>query len=222
MWYRKFCTCLLGVVGIFNLQTATAAGGHYAVDDATLVDAGSCELEVWYARTDSSVSALTVMPACNPWGNLELAVGLSRVSPGSELWVELAAKTLMRDLEQGGFGWGLALATLHSDSLREFDGAVIYVPVSVAISDQLVLHTNLGWGHEAKDDDAAVWGLGLDLGVISNINLIAETYGTHRGGTEAQAGVRLAAGEGHLDFSYGRVVSDSDDDWLTLGFAWAF
>ncbi|RFA26152.1 hypothetical protein CAI21_17635 [Alkalilimnicola ehrlichii] len=58
---------------------------------------------------------------------------------------------------------------------------------------------------------------------LSNeFDLIGEAYGTHRGGTEFQLGLRYNWGPAVFDLGYGWVRSDSDDDWYTVGFAWAF
>lgn len=205
-------------------NAALAAGGHYAVDDATLIDPGRCAVEAWYARADGDNDDVTVIPACNLTGNLELGLGLSRLQEAGErdTVVEFAAKTLFRELEPGGWGWGLAVASTWGGALERHEGAVAYLPLSVHAGEALVLHGNLGWAYERDDDDAAIWGVGADYGLTPWVNLIAETYGSHRGGTELQVGLRFGIADGALDLSYGRSRADAGDDWVTVGFAWDF
>lgn len=201
---------------------ASGAGGQFVVDDATIADPGRCEVEAWYERANGT-DAFTVMPFCNFTGNLELGLGLNRVSDeDSELGVELAAKTLLGESPDGRFAWGLALATQHSDTFNRFEGAELYVPITTVLTDTFTVHTNLGWGHARDEDDAALWGIGADYALAQNLNLIAEAWGTHQGGTTLQSGLRYGFGEGHLDFSYSQARRDSDDNWWALGFAWAF
>jgi len=201
---------------------AQAAGGHYVVDDAELVGAGQCELEVWFSRFDSNTDALMIMPACNPGGNLELGLGVGRADPGGETFVELAAKTLVQPVGETGWGWGIAGAAHFSDGLSELEAIEAYIPVTRELNDQLLMHVNVGVAHERNGDDLAIWGLGFDYSVLNGVNLIAETYGSHQGGTELQTGLRFGVGEGHVDVSYGQTVSNSDDNWATVGFAWMF
>lgn len=203
---------------------AHAVGGHYAVDDAALVEPGRCELEGWYARADGDNDDYTVVGACNPWGNLELGLGASRLQTAGErdTVAEVGAKLLFRELTPGGFGWGLAVATTYGGALERLEGAAAYLPLSVDVAEGLVLNYNLGWAHERDGDDAAIWGVNGIYQLAPGWGLIAEAYGTHRGGTELQAGLRYEIGPARLDLGYGRARADSDDDWYTLGLGWAF
>jgi hypothetical protein len=38
----------------------------HAVDDATIVGAGQCMVEAWYARAGRHDDEVTVLPSCNP------------------------------------------------------------------------------------------------------------------------------------------------------------
>lgn len=197
-------------------------GGHYVVDDAALVDPGSCEVETWYSRADSDTDEVSGRLTCNVVPNLDLAVAVSRFSPDSETAVELEAKTLFREMDASGWAWGLTVIGHFSDSMSEFDGVEAYIPVTKALTDNLDVHTNVGFAYEHDGDDVAIWGLGAEYALGGGVSLIGETYGSHEGGTELQVGARAELGAGHLDLSYGQVRRDSDDNWVTVGFAWAF
>jgi hypothetical protein len=201
-----------------------AAGGHYAVDDAGLVDPGRCMLEAWHARADRDNTDYTVMPACNPGGTLELGIGVSRVNRSAdyETQVEFAAKTILREVQLGSFGWGVAISSTWGGALQRSESAAAYVPLSLHLVEPLLLHFNAGWADERGADHAAIWGSGADFTLASRVNLIAEIYGTHRGGTELQTGLRYSSGAGVIDLSYGRARATGRDDWVTAGFAWNF
>jgi hypothetical protein len=209
----------LGMAG-----AAHGAGGHYGVDDASIVDAGRCQLESWYARADAGHYDYTLLPACNPGGRLELTLGLSRLRDpaGRDSVLELGAKTLFRQIERGSYGWGLALSTTWGGALERHEGAIAYVPLSVSVADDTLLHYNFGWAYERHADDAMIWGIGGDVSLSRGFNLIAEAYGTHRGGTELQGGLRYSFSHALIDLSYGRSRSERRDDWITLGLGWGF
>ncbi|RFA26153.1 hypothetical protein CAI21_17640 [Alkalilimnicola ehrlichii] len=137
-----------------------AAGGHYAVDDAMVVAPGSCEIEAWYSRGDGDNQDYTAVPTCNPWGNLEIGLGASRVQDAGEwdTWAELNVKSIVRPFERGGYGWGIAAATSYGGAQDRVEGGVIYLPLSVHVAETLVMNYNLGWAYERDGDDAAIWG----------------------------------------------------------------
>ena len=58
---------------------ACAAGGHFDVDDATVLEPGHCQYEIWAARVpDSSASVFHLGPGCRV-GPLELGVNFDRL-----------------------------------------------------------------------------------------------------------------------------------------------
>jgi hypothetical protein len=203
---------------------AMGAGGHYAVDDAVLVDPGRCLIEAWHARADRNNTDYTVLPACNPAGKLELGMGLSRIQEAGDYdtQVEFYAKTVAREVQLGSYGWGVAVSSTWGGALQRSESAAAYVPLSVHLIEPLLLHFNAGWADERGADHAAIWGSGADYSLAPRVNLIAEIYGTHRGGTELQAGLRYSAGAGVVDLSYGRARATGRDDWVTVGVGWNF
>lgn len=195
-----------------------ALGNQFEVDDAALVEAGQCEIENWYTRGGGD-REITVMPVCNVTGNLELAVGLTRASPG-DYSVALEAKTLIRSMGTNSLGWGLMLASTHSEGLAHWEGATVNIPVSVPVLEPLSVHTNIGWEYVREGRDLATWGLSGEFDVRNDWDAIVESWGTHRGGTLWQVGLRFSFGEGHWDVSYGSELKSIGDGWLALGFAW--
>jgi hypothetical protein len=221
---KRALSWLLPVGLLFASTPAQASGGHYGVDDATIAEPGRCQIEAWYARVNSANDDVTAMPACNPTGNLELTLGLSRVQEEGrrDTIVELAAKTLFQEMAPGRVGWGLAVATTWSGALERREGATLYVPASFQASDAWVFHANVGWSFERDERNAALWGVAANYVLAPNLSLIAEAYGTHRGQTEFQGGLRYTSGAGAVDLGYGRMRADAGEDWFTVGFSWTF
>ncbi|MBA3981430.1 MAG: hypothetical protein C0462_12600 [Alcanivorax sp.] len=221
---RKMSPLLCGPLLWFGAAPVHAAGGHYAVDDATLVDPGRCQLEAWYTHADSNNRSVTALPACNVTGNLELTLGMARewLEDGNDTEVEFAGKTLLRDMEEGGIGVALSVATFWRNETDHFEAVEVVLPVSVPVNDRLLTHVNVGWGRERGEQDDALWGVGAELDLVHGISLIGETYGSHRGGTRLGAGLRYGIGPVDLDLAWDRSRAERRDDAVIAGFAVAF
>lgn len=216
----------LGLVTLMSLanRPVLAMGGHYVVDDAAMADPGRCEIYAWYSRGGSDDQAVEGELACNPLGNFELTLGLGRFKDdaGWDTGVALEGKTVIRDAAIGGWGWGVVGRSEWRDTLGDHANAQLYVPVTVIVNDRVAFHVNGGGVWERDDSNAAIWGVAADVNLTPGLNLIGESYGTHRGGTEFQLGLRSGFGGGQVDLSYGWTRSSSSDNWVTLGVAWMF
>ncbi len=200
-----------------------AMGGHYVVDDAATAAPGRCEAYAWYSRGGSDDQAVEAELACNPLGNLELTVGLGRFKDGDswETGAALEAKHIVRQAAVGGWGWGVVGRSEWRDTFGDHANAQLYLPVTVIVNDRVALHVNGGGVWERDDRNAATWGVAADVNLTPQLNLIGESYGTHRGDTEFQIGLRSRfGGGGQADLSYGWARSNSSDNWITLGLAW--
>jgi hypothetical protein len=136
---------------------------QFVVDDAAVVDAGACQLEAWHGGTAS-----WILPACQPFRNLELTAGLGLHAGGEggrDPEYVLQAKYLIRGWGPRQLGIGV-VAGIGADpftqvSGRRLQGVYAYVPATYALplagsDERLVLHANLGGVLEfdAHDDDA--------------------------------------------------------------------
>ena len=202
-----------------------AAGGHYVVEDALLVDQGGCELESWHSRFDSDTSESALLLTCNPTGHFDIGGGLVRAEEGgeSDTLVEVAAKALFLDADQHRVGVGIATIATWSNDSSKVETVELLLPVTVNATERLMLHANVGYADEREERNARLWGVGLDFELHPRVALIAESFGTHRSGsTFHQGGLRFSLGEVELDLSYGRAQADSDFDVVTGGLIWAF
>ena len=221
---RNLYSGVLPALAFLWTSAAQGAGGHYIVDDAVILDKDTCHVEAWYGRGDSSNEEYVVFPACTPVNNLQLGLAGIRFQEDGR-WdtaVEFEAKTLFREPRPGSYGVGLTVIKITGDTLTRYKGTEVLVPLTMNPVEDLLLHYNLGWAYDRDDRNAGLWGIAGDYGLNERFNLIAEVYGTHRGGTELQGGLRANIPVGHVDLSYGRGRADSRDDRWVIGGVWEF
>lgn len=181
------------------LCTVAQAARPFMTDDARLTTSGSCQIESW-TRHYSDRNEYWALPACNPSGNFEITVGGGRFNaegqPHSSDDV-LQGKTLLRQLEPNGWGWGLAFGTVRHPGAQpgpnHLGNRYAYVPLSVSmLDDKVVVHTNLGWTRERQTQrNLTTWGAGVEYWVHPRLMLIAETFGDDRQKPFVHSGLRV-------------------------------
>lgn len=201
-------------------------------DDARITDDGACQLETW-VHHDHAGNQFWALPACNPFGNLEITFGgaLTHADGDTRFTDEqLQLKTLLRPLTTNDWGAGIAVGTVrHPDvpgAHRLLDDPYFYVPVSKSFADDRVfLHLNLGVSRESETDRTPMtWGLGSETQLIENLQLIAEIYGDttteDKNKPFYQLGLRFWVIPNliQIDTTYGNQWNTgSSEHWLSLG-----
>lgn len=179
---------------LLGLAPLAQAARPLVTDDARIVDAGACQLESW-RHNHRQRSELWALPGCNPTGNLELTLGGGRLhdDEGSRTAaLVMQAKTLVKPLEPGGWGWGVALG-LSSDPATGSRDPYVYLPFSWSLrDDHTFLHLNLGAKREGLEHRKQLtWGLGLEQPLHARFGLIGETYQQDKGKPMVQLGGRI-------------------------------
>jgi hypothetical protein len=188
---------------LLALLLATAAAAHaarpFVTDDARVVDKGGCQVEAFVKRQRRyDETEFWFVPACNPWGPVELSLGgiwVKSVLPGDSRAFSAQAKTLLRPLETNGFGLALSLGVTR---LKPFGADSVLNPYFNAIGslsladDRVVAHANLG---AVRDGVAKLtrgtWGVGAEVLVIApRLYAIAESYGQRGEKPTLHGGVR--------------------------------
>jgi hypothetical protein len=88
---------LLGVL----LYACPASAQQFVTEDAAIVGRGACQLEVWHGERQSWLE-----PACQFIPRLEVTLGVGLIDPpnrSTEYLLEV--KTLVRDFDEGRYGW---------------------------------------------------------------------------------------------------------------------
>jgi len=208
------------------LPTLAYGARPFVTDDTRIADPGSCQVESW-AKGQNGGQEAWLLPACNPFGNLELSAGVGELRPvGAQpsRYVLLQAKTLFRELQPNGFGWGLAMGAV---SRRDADGegcrlssVYAYFPFSASFrNDQWLVHANLGFQQEKVPRRTnPTWGVGTEVTISRDLSVIGETYGDNRRNPFWQAGLRywLMPGKVQVDATRGGETSRGGN-WFSVG-----
>lgn len=220
---------LLLVCLLSGLPSARAAR-PFVVDDARIVDKGACQIETWHRANADSGAENWALPACNPFGRVEITFGGGSLSSPAgardQTDYQVQAKTLFKPLEINGWGWGVAAGVVrHADINLQpnlIGNYYFYVPISRSLADdRVVLLANLG-GLDNRDIGRRgfSWGLGAELYLTPRVMLAAETYGATGFDRFAQVGVRLWVVPDHvqIDASYGGNLQNFGAvHWTSIG-----
>jgi hypothetical protein len=224
------------VLAVLLVSPGTTVGQQYVVDDASIVDHRSCQVEAWHGERAS-----WMLPACQLIRNVEVAVGAGFVYGDDghrETEYAVEVKTLFRPLVTDSWGVGLVAGVGPNPSAvpgeRRFGDVYAFVPASLSlVHDRLVLHGNVGWvwDRDGREHDGHVheaesqhltWGVRSDIGLTDRFTFIGELSGEDRLLPEFQVGVRThfpAAGL-EVDVSWGgHLQDDLRGAGLTVGIA---
>jgi hypothetical protein len=226
---RALVACCLSGLLFFTASHAWAAR-PMITDDARIVDPKSCQLESWVRSFRGAGTEYWALPGCNPFGGFEFTLGPAHASlPDKQgdwktLW---QFKTLFKELETNGWGWGFALGNLSSRPYEPFlksKELFVNVPISASfMDDKVVMHLNIGGAHTRGNSGsfAYTWGLGTEIELTEKIYLIAETYSQRDLPVEGQLGIRywIVKDRVQVDATVGTELTGSvvHGRWFTIG-----
>jgi hypothetical protein len=204
------------------------AARPFMTDDARLTTAGSCQLETW-TRVYKNSQEQWALPACNPTGNFEITAGGGRSKktgePGINDYV-LQGKTLFRELNTNGYGWGLAVGQVNHPSVilgpNSLGNTYAYIPLSIStLNDKVIYHTNVGWMRDkSTNEHRMTYGFGAEIQTSERMMLIAETFGDHKAKPYWQTGARysLIPNLLQIDTTIGQQYNGSSNTrWISFG-----
>jgi len=205
-----------------GLASVAEAARPMVTDDARLTDAGACQVESW-AHVHRNDREFWALPACNPFGNLEITAGGALPYAAGERQSSarvVQLKTLFKPLD--GYGVGFAAGYAVQPGEPHSGASYFYVPVSLALADErLVVHANLGHTRERENRrNSLTWGLGSEWQSSARLFVIAESYGQDRGNPFVQAGLRywLVPERIQVDATWGSQVGRIHEQrWFSLG-----
>ena len=169
------------------------------VDDARVIDAGSCQLETW-RRNNRDSKETWALPGCNPTGNLELTLGSAEL-PVDDLGlrsttrtVQMQGKTLFRNLETNSYSYGLAAGGVvrSRGAADQVPNYYAYLPLTRSLlDDRWFVHANLGVQRAgANPQNGMTYGIGTEYEIIPRVFAMVETYGDNHQRNSYQGGVR--------------------------------
>ncbi|HSW23044.1 MAG TPA: hypothetical protein VLJ62_09770 [Burkholderiaceae bacterium] len=198
--------------------TASAMGGHFDVDDASVLAPGRCQVEVWALRGEA-LRLAHVGPACRV-GPLEIGVNLDRLS-GEERSDRIAGMALkavtgwLPDLNVG------VVASASRDTTIGVNLLTAYVPLTWSLSETLEVHGNVGADRLGDRGTTKRLGVAGQWALDERFTLLAERLHA-LDAILTRIGLRFALGEqASVDFSAARLSGSGNRVW-GLGFSFEF
>jgi hypothetical protein len=215
-------------------DSASAAGGAYAVEDAEVEKPGSCKVESWFSAAANRDRAGVVSFGCvvdfvRP---VELNPQFERTRSGG-LWstgFTFQMKTNILPVEPGKIGLAVQGGPTFDLTAGESTGGFVTIPATYEFSERFKINVNAGWEYERGPDwHWFTWGAGFEWKFVEGqpLTLIGEVFGQsgHRDPAQpsltdprAQIGLRYTPIE-TIDFDviYGRNITGENSNWITVG-----
>ena len=160
---------------------ALAAGGHHAVDDATILDPGQCELEGWYVRSRAREDALHMGPNCRV-GPVEVGVALERSRADGAYETGSAAQVKWATpIGESPWRAGLSITPQwrHAGGTA-YAGTTVVTLVTWNVNERWTAHANLGRDLLRGAPGEARRGLAMEWTPIERWSFVGERYQEQR------------------------------------------
>jgi hypothetical protein len=189
---------------------AGAMGGHFDVDDATMLGPARCQVETWFVRASSAgASNAHLGPACRV-GPVEASVNIDPARAGGA-WQWSAGPQIKWVMPTGlgqlaaGLVWSAAFDLSHGGRPAQ----TLYVPLTWKVTDTVAAHANAGADWSPSSGRTRRAGLALEWAASERITVIAEHIAFF-GDRSTRIGSRIALGHASsLDVSVARVGPDA-------------
>jgi hypothetical protein len=199
-----------------------AAGGHFAVDDAAILEAGTCLVETWWERADRAGSLLHLGAACCA-GLVELALHVDDIQPRDRAAQTLAGPQIKWAVPIADrVSVGLVALIAWQGSSPRYAGATFYAPLTLRVADALLLNVNIGqdWLRDLPSRGRA--GASLEWQAAPEWTIIGERFRQY-GADFARLGARWQPSDSFgFDLSRARGVGSTSAGAWTLGATWTF
>lgn len=216
-----------------GLTSAAHAGRPLITEDAGVLDARDCELELVGSRERAGADLPTARSAsaqlgCGIGRSTQVALLAGRAKADGERAdvLALVGKTALRTLTdtQGGavIAWSVGGERSGGSFKHETTElkAVYTQPV-----DQWLLHANLGWARsESARQNSTLWSVAAERTGLGPFDAMAEVAGDDRDDPWLNAGLRWTAITDRLfvDASYGVQMNSARAKLATIGLKFAF
>jgi hypothetical protein len=185
------------LLALVLLPPAAHAARPLVTDDARLVDPQGCQVETFVKQQRKfRENEFWILPACNPFGTVELALGANRIgsSYGDSRTAILQAKTLLVPLEPRGIGFAFTIGMTRVSRTHAQDVSNPFVNVIGSFSfagEHVLVHANAG-AERDLDRTRGTWGLGAEILLQApRLFAIVETYGQRLEKPTLHGGLRL-------------------------------
>lgn len=152
-----------------------AAGGHFDVDDAAIVEPGQCQYETWLTRAPAASATLFHLgPGCRV-GPVELALNYDRVSAAGETRSTVGPQLKwVADPLVGPFSAGIAWSAAYDLKRGGRPAHTLHVPVTWAVNDRVAVNANLGADWDFAGARTRRVGVSAEWVAHENLTVIGE------------------------------------------------
>lgn len=209
------------LAGTLGSTLAHAAGGHHAVDDATILEPGRCHVESWHARDRGAGTRLWQLgPACHI-GGIEWALGMASERAADDQARVLSPQAKWAtDTPLPGLALGVAIGIDVDARNARRNGRFVHLPATYALeTTHTLLHGNLGRRLERGGGSHALWGLAVEQTIAGPLSAVVERFRDAPLGRATQLGLRWEVRTDALSIDLGHARGSGGDarrSW-TLG-----
>ncbi|MBG9389221.1 hypothetical protein [Caenimonas aquaedulcis] len=200
-----------------TMPAAFAAGGHHAVDDATLMEPGNCEAEGWFTRSQGPSHVLHAGLACRA-GPVELAAAAESARDAGSSHPGWAAQLKWAAPVTREFAWGVSVTPIWQGHERpRYQATTIAALATWNVNDSLLLHANLGRDIRPNAAGRARSGVALEWSPRPRLSVVGERY-IEEQAHYLRAGLRWSASDRlTLDVSHARRLAGPGASNWTIG-----
>lgn len=211
----------LALILLAATSLASASGGSYLVDDASVAPAGHCQLESWLQAYAGGGRSGWSTPACGV-GPVEFGLGLGHATHPSANAFNPSVKWQLRNGDDAG--WGVALATDTTIVHGRREGSNVYAATTFGLDDarHLLLDVNLGAAQTVREPWRRLVGIGAEYAMTGAWSVLGERLWTAGTSHVTQWGVRYSFGDNSVDLVSGSEHARRVTRWSTLGLNLAF
>lgn len=188
------------------VSSAHAAGGHFDVDDATMLAAERCQVEAWFTRAPAAnANVWHLGPGCRV-GPVELTLNLDRPSAGAAHGTLVGPQLKwVTDPALGPFAAGLVAGATFDAGHGGRPVWTLYAPLTWTLNDAIAVNLNFGADRDAAGRTTRRVGASGEWTLNDQVTVLAERI-RFGGEWTSRLGLRLNLSETlSIDVSGARV-----------------
>ena len=199
-----------------------AAGGHHAVDDASILETGVCEVETWLAHSRGGQNLVHGGAGCRV-GPVELGIASEYARQGGTSQTAYALQAKWATELRPGLAIGFSVTPVSQAHVRpRYQGTTVAALLTWAVRDDLALHANLGRDIVHRGPNQNRSGVAAEWTIREGWSLVGERYAEGMS-QMARVGVRWAISDNwSADFSRAQRLRGPGESSWTLGMSWLF
>jgi opacity protein-like surface antigen len=195
--------------------TASASGGSYLVDDASVAGPGQCQVESWLRAWSEGGDGVWSVPACGV-GPVELGLSLDREQGLPGMGLSPSVKWQLRNGDDRGVGLAIEVNATYQRGRHVASQAYAATTFGLDDARHLMLALNVGVDRQRGAGAHVLEGVGVEYALDDRWSVLAERLWSSDSVTD-QGGVRLTLGGSSFDLVLGRDRSNDRSHWINLG-----